>query len=262
MEILKMNSQTQEVVKISNSQFYTGNVRSVKQRAKQFNSISNNNNDYSVGNKNSAFVNTQNNINKNNNEVKKNGSVPNGNHSVKSVATSTITTANSDNNNNNKTSVNNIKNSNQNGNNNNIKISIVNKYTATNNNSISASNNNDNHGVERSDVKTKINHINTTCITSPSKLSILWNSSGWIRVYCGPDRSELTSEDPSRMVHVAANSTTVEVVKDMDLPVDYTLWVSFLYLKLLGEQTSKTFDPSSSKSVVKSREDSSKTNTP
>lgn len=58
-----------------------------------------------------------------------------------------------------------------------------------------------------------------------SKMSLLWNTSGWIRVYCGPDRSDVSCEDPSRMVHVITTATTLDVVKDMDLPLDYTLWV-------------------------------------
>ncbi|EDS43775.1 conserved hypothetical protein [Culex quinquefasciatus] len=59
-----------------------------------------------------------------------------------------------------------------------------------------------------------------------SKMSLLWNTSGWIRVYCGPDRSAVSCEDPSRMVHVITTATTLDVVKDMDLPMEYTLWVS------------------------------------
>ncbi|XP_058452198.1 protein phosphatase PHLPP-like protein [Malaya genurostris] len=58
-----------------------------------------------------------------------------------------------------------------------------------------------------------------------SRMSLLWNTSGWIRVYCGPDRSDVSCEDPSRMVHVVTTATTLDVVKDMDLPMDYTLWV-------------------------------------
>ncbi|XP_035774803.1 protein phosphatase PHLPP-like protein [Anopheles albimanus] len=58
-----------------------------------------------------------------------------------------------------------------------------------------------------------------------SKMSLLWNTSGWLRVYCGPDRSEISSEDRSRMIHVVTTATTLDVVKDMNLPGDYTLWV-------------------------------------
>ncbi|XP_058825668.1 protein phosphatase PHLPP-like protein [Topomyia yanbarensis] len=60
---------------------------------------------------------------------------------------------------------------------------------------------------------------------SQSRMSLLWNTSGWIRVYCGPDRSDVSCEDPSRMVHVTTTATTLDVVKDLDLPMDYTLWV-------------------------------------
>uniref|UniRef100_A0A182PDE7 PPM-type phosphatase domain-containing protein n=1 Tax=Anopheles epiroticus TaxID=199890 RepID=A0A182PDE7_9DIPT len=58
-----------------------------------------------------------------------------------------------------------------------------------------------------------------------SKMSLLWNTSGWLRVYCGPDRSEISAEDRSRMIHVVTTATTLDVVKDMNLPGDYTLWV-------------------------------------
>lgn len=60
---------------------------------------------------------------------------------------------------------------------------------------------------------------------SSSKMPLVWNTSGWIRVYCGPDRSDLTCDDPSRMVHVVVGANTSNVVRDMDLPEEYTLWV-------------------------------------
>ncbi|XP_053664981.1 protein phosphatase PHLPP-like protein [Anopheles marshallii] len=58
-----------------------------------------------------------------------------------------------------------------------------------------------------------------------SKMSLLWNTSGWLRIYCGPDRSAISAEDRSRMIHVVTTATTLDVVKDMNLPADYTLWV-------------------------------------
>ncbi|XP_053676152.1 protein phosphatase PHLPP-like protein [Anopheles nili] len=58
-----------------------------------------------------------------------------------------------------------------------------------------------------------------------SKMSLLWNTSGWLRIYCGPDRSEISADDRSRMIHVVTTATTLDVVKDMNLPGDYTLWV-------------------------------------
>lgn len=113
--------------------------------------------------------------------------------------------------------------------NSNIKISIVNKYK-NNKNTITTNNNNvvvKNDKNVVSDVKVRINQLNTTSrVSSPTKMSVLWNINGWIRVYCGPDRSEFSCEDPSRMVHVASNSTTLEVAKDMALPAEYTLWVT------------------------------------
>lgn len=54
---------------------------------------------------------------------------------------------------------------------------------------------------------------------------MLWNTSGWIRVYCGPDRFEISCDDPSRMIHVASTATTNDVIRDMDLPSEYTIWV-------------------------------------
>lgn len=61
--------------------------------------------------------------------------------------------------------------------------------------------------------------------TSTTKMNLLWNTSGWIRVYCGPHRHESEYEEPSRMVHVATKATTDDVIRDMDLPLEYTLWI-------------------------------------
>lgn len=61
-------------------------------------------------------------------------------------------------------------------------------------------------------------------------MTLMWNITGWIRIYCGPDRSEMTCEDPSRVVHVASIANTAEVVKDMDLPNEFTIWVSVFSL--------------------------------
>lgn len=83
------------------------------------------------------------------------------------------------------------------------------------------------------DVKVRINQLNTTTrVTSPTKMSL--HTSGWIRVYCGPDRSEFSCEDPSRMVHVASNSGTLDIVNSLNLsPAEYTLWVIDLPFCLL-----------------------------
>lgn len=209
MEILNLNSQQtkpQEMVKISNNQFY-GSVRTVKQRAHKFNSIAISN------------------INNGSNIPLPTKSISNG------VAT--------------KIENKNVENTRKSLNidNNHIKISIVNKYTtqvaSKNIKSLqdkSVSNGiqqkpetkKDNHNntttkvIENtSDVKDKINQLNQVAlIASPS-----WNASGWIRIYCGPDRSEFSCDDPNRMVMVDANSMTIEIVKDMGLPADYTLWL-------------------------------------
>lgn len=53
-----------------------------------------------------------------------------------------------------------------------------------------------------------------------------WNSCGWIRVYCGPYRDIIDFEEPSRMVNVLSIATTADVIREMDISLDYTLWVS------------------------------------
>lgn len=55
--------------------------------------------------------------------------------------------------------------------------------------------------------------------------SIVHNASGWIRIYCGPYRDVIDFEEPSRMVHVISNDTTKDITDDMELPVEYTIWV-------------------------------------
>lgn len=248
MEILNINSQQtkpQEMVKISNSQFYGGSVRTVKQRAHKFNAIAINN----IGNGNGNASNIP---------------VPS-----KSVGNSTTKVDNKNHENAKKNvNVSSSAASNVDHNNNNIKINIVNKYTTNKNTTLVASKNinaiqDKNSGVfnqiqksetkndvnvntskvmlNTGDVKVKINQLNqTTSVVSsvpPSKAtSPSWNASGWIRIYCGPDRSEFSCEDPNRMVMVYANSTTIEIVKDMGLPADYTLWIQ------IGGEKSRRLD--------------------
>uniref|UniRef100_T1GPS7 PHLPP-like RA domain-containing protein n=1 Tax=Megaselia scalaris TaxID=36166 RepID=T1GPS7_MEGSC len=50
---------------------------------------------------------------------------------------------------------------------------------------------------------------------------------GWIRVFCGPDRSDLLTIEPSRMVRCSVHTTTKDIVKCLNLPKEYTLWVQF-----------------------------------
>lgn len=232
MEILNMNSQQtkpQEMVKISSSQFYGGSVRTVKQRAHKFNAIaiSNINNASNIPVPSKPIGNSVTKIN---------------NRNVESIKKHSNISSCVDN----------------------IKINIVNKYTTSKNtltlieskkvnleqdkneaNQQQKETNTDiNHNIIGSvngnvsntskvtlnagDIKLKINQLNQTNVASvsPSKsASPSWNASGWIRIYCGPDRSEFSCEDPNRMVMVYANSTTLEIVKDMGLPGDYTLWV-------------------------------------
>lgn len=57
------------------------------------------------------------------------------------------------------------------------------------------------------------------------KKKMAWNASGWLRVYCGPDRSDIACEDPSRMVQVIYGDTVADITKDMDLPAEYTIWL-------------------------------------
>lgn len=65
--------------------------------------------------------------------------------------------------------------------------------------------------------------------TIPVHLPKIWNISGWIRVYCGPYRDVIDYEEPSRMVHVMSNATTSSIIQDMDVPMEYTLWVHHIY---------------------------------
>lgn len=55
--------------------------------------------------------------------------------------------------------------------------------------------------------------------------TIVYNASGWIRIYCGPYRDVIDFEEPSRMVHVISNDTTKNIADDMELPAEYTIWV-------------------------------------
>lgn len=217
MEILNLNSQQtkpQEMVKISSSQFY-GSVRTVKQRAHKFNSIAISN------------INNGSNI-----------PVP-----TKSIGNGVATKFENKN-------VEKIKNDLNVDSNHNIKINIVNKYTTgllDKSNVIQQkldSKTDINHNTTKvnlniADVKGNINQLNQVNVASvsPSKsASLSWNASGWIRIYCGPDRSEFSCEDPNRMVMVYANSTTIEIVKDMGLPGDYTLWLQ------IGGEKSRRLD--------------------
>lgn len=54
-----------------------------------------------------------------------------------------------------------------------------------------------------------------------------FSSAGWIRVFCGPDRSDLLTIEPSRMVRCSANTTTRDIIKCLNLPKEYTLWVQY-----------------------------------
>lgn len=64
------------------------------------------------------------------------------------------------------------------------------------------------------------------------KMTLTWNTSGWIRVYLGTDRSDISCEDPNKMLHVNTDTQTMDIVKDMVLPEGYTLWVSVVLLRV------------------------------
>lgn len=275
MEIMNMNTQQtkpQEMVKLTNGQFYDGSIRTVKQRAHKFNAIaisnigsSSNSSNIPIPNKlNGSNINSMTKVNnaKNSENAKKNMAINNSSGGILNAVTTAV-----DKNNNNED-------------NHNIKINIVNKYTTNKNtthvatkninteqekvisgNQIELATKSDNNNIiginnsntskvllNTNDVKIKINQLNQTNVASvqpstkskapppPPVASTNWNATGWIRIYCGPDRSEISIEDPNRMVMVYANSTTSEVVKDMGLPADYTMWVQ------IGEKSRRLDD--------------------
>lgn len=251
MEILNMNSQPinkpQEMVKISNSQFYGGSVRTVKQRAHKFNAIAINNinNTSSIPVPSKPIGNGASKVNSKNNEnVKKNSIIESPtnmdhNHNIKINIVNKYTTT--------KTTTHNVAgktiNSEQDKNIGKVNHHIIaDTKTDINHNTINNVNGSSNTSkvmLNTGDVKVKINQLNQTNVASvsPSKSAPpSWNASGWIRIYCGPDRSEFSCEDPNRMVMVYANSTTIEIVKDMGLPADYTLWVQ------IGGEKSRRLD--------------------
>lgn len=49
---------------------------------------------------------------------------------------------------------------------------------------------------------------------------------GWIRIYCGPDRSDFhPDDDPNRILQVSLGDSAKEIAIAMDLPVEYTIWL-------------------------------------
>lgn len=234
-----MNSQQtkpQEMVKISNSQFYSGSVRTVKQRAHKFNAIaiSNINTTSSIPLPNKSIGSSTTKIdNKNNENAKKNSPSVDLNNNIKINIVNKYTTSK------NTTFVagKNIINTMQEKNVGNVSQKLSETKTDINHNNINV--NASKVTLNGGDVKVKINQLNQTNVASvsPSKsTSPSWNASGWIRIYCGPDRSEFSCEDPNRMVMVYANSSTLEIVKDMGLPADYTLWIQ------IGGEKSRRLD--------------------
>lgn len=51
-------------------------------------------------------------------------------------------------------------------------------------------------------------------------------SSGWIRVYCGRSANDDSACDPNRIIHVVTPDTVWDVARAMDLPENYTLWLT------------------------------------
>lgn len=274
MEILNMNSQQtkpQEMVKINNGQFYDSSIRTVKQRAHKFNAIAISNINAS-SNSNipvPSKLNGSNNVSSMTTKVT-NNNIKNSEHVKKNVTTvtksSNAKTVDANNNNDNGHNIKiNIVNKYTTSKNtthvatkninaepekiiNSGQIEMDTKTLENNNKNVNGNGNSNTSKIllNSNDVKIKINQLNQTNVASvsPSKSKApqppvnqtSWNATGWIRIYCGPDRSEISIEDPNRMVMVYANSTTTEVVKDMGLPADYTLWVQ------IGEKTRRMDD--------------------
>ena len=268
MEILNMNSQQtkpQEMVKITSAQFYDGSIRTVKQRAHKFNAIAisnigtSSNSNIPIPNKlNGSNISSMTKVNntKNSENAKKNMAINNG-----SSATTPVDKNNNNNEDNHNIKINIVNKYTTNKNTTHVATKNINteqekvisgnqiELAAKSDNNIIGTNNNNTSKVllNTNDVKIKINQLNQTNVASvqpstkskaplPPVTSTNWNATGWIRIYCGPDRSEISIEDPNRMVMVYANSTTNEVVKDMGLPADYTLWVQ------IGEKSRRMDD--------------------
>lgn len=70
-------------------------------------------------------------------------------------------------------------------------------------------------------VLTKENRMNS------ANSSIVWNPSGWIRVYCGPYRDIIDCEEQSRMMHIISTASTESIIRDMEISANYTIWVIF-----------------------------------
>lgn len=77
-----------------------------------------------------------------------------------------------------------------------------------------------------SEVKRKDKHKQIMVKKTSDDSSMVWNPSGWIRVYCGPYRHVIDSEEPSRMIHVVSTATTDSIIRDMEISTDYTIWVN------------------------------------
>lgn len=78
-----------------------------------------------------------------------------------------------------------------------------------------------------SEGKRKDNHNDQSTKNDNNNSSMVWNPSGWIRVYCGPYRHVIDSDEPSRMMHVVSTATTDSIIRDMEISTDYTIWVIF-----------------------------------
>lgn len=76
-------------------------------------------------------------------------------------------------------------------------------------------------GVNAYSELTKENQMNST------NTSIVWNPSGWIRVYCGPYRDVIDCEEQSRMMHIISTATTESIIRDMEISANYSIWVNF-----------------------------------
>jgi PH domain/leucine-rich repeat-containing protein phosphatase len=252
-------AQSQNMMKISNGQFQDNNIRTVKQRAHKFNAI--------------AIINNSNSSASNipipskfagNGKVNAPKKIDGGRKNalqvqqIEHVEQRVNVDENDSNNNNNNNNNNNV------GDQNNININIINKYSIqksqSNQNDENMAeipknidinnncNNNNNNKISKTFITSnglgdKVSNIATVSpsISNSNQLTLPTNNtneveSGWFRIFCGPDRSEISIEDPNRMLLIYSNSTVSDVIKELGLPNDYTIWVQ------VGEKSRRLSD--------------------
>lgn len=60
---------------------------------------------------------------------------------------------------------------------------------------------------------------------------------GWIRVFCGPERSEYFDDDPNKVLQINHSDTAKHISIAMDLPLEYTIW-----LQMGGQRARRLLD--------------------